>query len=395
MNENYLQIMPFQMPFFPIQLNLFTGEPEPQIWQMPDDLFIEEGYALTLGEGITLVQSGDMSQLVLSGFGLFLAKKSERLIVKENGKSVYEFPFFRLGEIIIQSHGIAISSDLIEELCEQGIRLSFLGFSGKPYAMLTSPMLSATIQARREQILAYSDKRGVEFSKRIVEGKIKNQAKLLKYFGKYLKQSDTERYSHIEELSKSIESLAEQSKVIEANRIDDARGNLMGLEGTAAKFYWEGVKTIISNKIKFQGREHQGATDPVNILLNYGYGILYSTVWGAVLNAGLEPFAGFLHVDRPGKPSLVLDLVEEFRQPVVDRVVISFINLGEEIKITNGLISQDTRKRFSEKVVERLGTYEPFQGKKYQIKSIIQMQARTLASFLKGQGEYRPFSFKW
>jgi len=57
----------------------------------------------------------------------------------------------------------------------------------------------------------------------------------------------------------------------------------------------------------------------VNSALNYGYGILYGQVWGAVMNAGFEPFAGFLHLDRPGKPSLVLDLIEEFRQPIVDR----------------------------------------------------------------------------
>ncbi|MBI4483225.1 MAG: CRISPR-associated endonuclease Cas1 [Acidobacteria bacterium] len=63
-----------------------------------------------------------------------------------------------------------------------------------------------------------------------------------------------------------------------------------------------------------------------------------SHVWGAVLNAGLEPFAGFLHVDRPGKPSLVLDLVEEFRQPVVDRVVLSHVNLGSAIRIENGML---------------------------------------------------------
>ena len=74
----------------------------------------------------------------------------------------------------------------------------------------------------------------------------------------------------------------------------------MGTEGTAGRLYWEGVKEIISHRVEFLGREHRGAQDAVNSLLNYGYGILYSQVWGAVLNAGLEPFAGFLHVDRPG-----------------------------------------------------------------------------------------------
>src|SRR5205823_7661479 len=114
--------------------------------------------------------------------------------------------------------------------------------------------------------------------------------------------------------------------------------------------YWEAVTEIISQKVEFLGREHVGATDAVNSLLNYGYGILYAQVWGAVINAGLEPFAGFLHVDRPGKPSLVLDLVEEFRQPVVDRTVIAFINLGQSMRMENGLLDQETRRAIAEKI---------------------------------------------
>jgi len=167
------------------------------------------------------------------------------------------------------------------------------------------------------------------------------------------------------------------------------------LEGSSAKHYWEGVKELIGHKTQFFGREHRGAMDLVNALLNYGYGILYSMVWGAVLNAGLEPFAGFLHVDRPGKPSLVLDLVEEFRQPVIDKVVVAYVNVGEESSMKDGQLTQETRRRFAEKVIERLETPEPFQGRRYQVRSIIQMQARNLATFLRGQGEYRPFSFKW
>lgn len=116
---------------------------------------------------------------------------------------------------------------------------------------------------------------------------------------------------------------------------------------------------------------------------------------GAVLNAGLEPFAGFLHVDRPGKPSLVLDLVEEFHQPVVDRAVIAHLNLGEEVKLVQGMLETGTRKALVERVMERLLATETYQGKRYQVRSILQMQARRLASFLRGERVYKAFSFKW
>ncbi len=169
----------------------------------------------------------------------------------------------------------------------------------------------------------------------------------------------------------------------------------MGLEGVAGRLYWQGVTALIESKAEFMGRVHQGATDGVNALLNYGYGILYAQVWGAVVNAGLEPFAGFLHVDRPGKPSLVLDLVEEFRQPVVDRAVIAFINLGQSLTMQDGLLDQGTRRAIGEKILERLSSTERFRGEQFQIRSIIQMQARSLVSFLRGKSKYKPFSFRW
>jgi CRISPR-associated protein Cas1 len=155
------------------------------------------------------------------------------------------------------------------------------------------------------------------------------------------------------------------------------------------------VRTIIGQRVEFFGREHRGAVDAVNSLLNYGYGILYSQVWGAVLNAGLEPFAGFLHVDRPGKPSLVLDLVEEFRQPVVDRAVIAHLNLGEEIKLSQGMLETETRKLLVGRILDRLQSTEVYQGRRYQVRSIIQMQARRLASALRGDATYKAFAFKW
>ncbi len=375
----------------PAQFNLFTGEAE----ALPVLIDSDEEKDIRIDEGITLAKSGDASQVILSGFGLFLGKKSGRLLVKKDKKVIYEFPFFRLNEVVVASKGISFSSDLIQELCERGIRVSFLTNSGRPCAMLTSPMLSATVAARREQILAFNDERGFEFSKAVVRGKLKNQERLLRYFGKYLKTSDPKRFKRLERIIDALRGLSKNMKGIKGNCVDEARDTLMGIEGTAGRLYWEGVKEIIGSKVEFFGRETRGAVDEVNSMLNYGYGILYSHVWGAVVNAGLEPFAGFLHVDRPGKPSLVLDLVEEFRQPVVDRTVISYINLGEKIEMKEGLLSAETRKTVAEKIIKRLDSVEVYKGRRYQIRSIIQIQARNLASFLKGERRYRPFTFRW
>jgi CRISPR-associated protein Cas1 len=379
------------IPLPPAQYDLFTGEAKVLPIRIDRD-FDEE---LRVSEDIVLVRSGDAAQLVLSGFGLFMSKKSDRLIVKKGKDLLYEFPFFRLSEVTVVSKGITLSSDVIMELCQRGVQINFMQGTGKPYAKLSSPMLSATIHARREQLRAIDDERGVRFSRTVVSGKLKNQRNLLLYFGKYLKKSDPDRYDKLVGFAESLAGLEKRTASIKGASMEGARNELLGVEGVSGRVYWEGVQTIIEGKQEFFGRVHRGATDKVNSMLNYGYGILYSQVWGAVVSAGLEPFAGFLHVDRPGKPSLVLDLVEEFRQPVVDRQVIAHINLGENIGMEGGLLDAETRKTISQKILDRLESRETYQGKKYQIRSIIQIQARNLASFLRGERTYKPFSFKW
>jgi len=349
-----------------------------------------------------VAKTADLAQVILSGYGIYLGKKSERLQIKVAGKvakdangSTYEFPLFRLSEIVIASRGVSFSSDLLEEFCERGIRLTFLDYAGRPYAMLSSPTLTATVESRREQLKAFDDVRGLEFARAVVRGKIRNQRHLLLYCGKYLKQSDPERHTAVTDLAKQLRQLEVKARKVAGTTIAEKRQELLGLEGVAGRIYWQGFKMIVESKAEFMGRVHRGADDPLNALLNYGYGILYGHVWGAVANAGLEPFAGFLHVDRPGKPSLVLDLVEEFRQPVVDRTVIAFVNLGQKTEMKEGLLDEDTRKAIAEKVLERLASTEEFRGQQYQIRSIVQMQARALVSFLRGKGSYKPFSFRW
>ncbi len=375
----------------PAQYDLFTGEPK--VIPIVVDRDFDDEYRVS--DEIVLARSGDAAQLILSGFGIFMSKKSDRLIVKKGKDLLYEFPFFRLSEVTVASRGITLSSDLIMELCQRGIQINFMQGTGSPYAKLSSPMLSATIQARREQISALNDERGIRFSKIIIAGKLKNQRKLLNYFGKYLKKTDDERFKKIDKNARLLRDYEKRVTEIKGADINEARSGLLGIEGVSGSVYWDGVQEVIRGKTEFFGRVTRGAGDKVNSMLNYGYGILYSQVWGAVVTAGLEPFAGFLHVDRPGKPSLVLDLVEEFRQPVVDRTIISHVNLGESINMEGGLLSADTRKAVSQKILQRLESRETYQGKKYQIRSVIQIQARNLAGFLRGEKEYKPFSFKW
>lgn len=386
-----------------------------------------------------------MESVIVSGFGVMLGRTSERLVVRgakprletvEGGPQLLlpiempsrpplrlvtsngvkepekplrrppagavrtkaeqvELPLFRISEIIVTGTGVAISSDLIEECCERGIRLAFLTPGGKPFALLSSPMLTATVQTRREQFAAYGNERGLEFARAIVRGKLGNQAALLKYFGKYLKDAIPEAFAVVTTAIRGIDADRRRTDTVMGPSVDEARGALLAIEGSAGKHYWSGVRKLLDGHAAFSAREHRGAPDPVNSALNYGYGILYTQVWGALMNAGLEPFAGFLHVDRPGKPSLALDLIEEFRQPVVDRAVIALLTKGTEIETREGMLMDESRQAVAAAVLERLDGEVNFRGRRQRVRSVIQIQARNLAMHLRGGDAYRAFAFKW
>src|SRR5439155_18817820 len=119
---------------------------------------------------------------------------------------------------------------------------------------------------------------------------------------------------------------------------------------------------IIPAELTWPAPEHPGASDLLNSALNYDYGILYFQVEHARTLAGLDPYGGFLHADRPGKPSLVLDLIEEFRQIIVDRTIIGMVNKHVTIvQDEQQRLTIETRKKIVEKLRERLAASEPYE----------------------------------
>lgn len=337
-----------------------------------------------------------MEHVIVSEYGSFLSKTSERLVVKENKQVIQEIPFFDIEHITVASKGVSLSADVIRVCAEQGIPITFLGSRGEPYALLSSPALTATASTRREQYKALEDRRGANLVREIIDAKIHNQSSLLKYAAKYRKQRDIQLYTSIMDAAKKVDAHREELKKITASLLDgDLRGRLLSVEGRASQTYWQGFQDLLVSEVQFPGREHRGAADPVNSLLNYGYGILYNQLHCALLLAGLEPFAGFLHVDRPGKHALVLDMVEEFRQPVVDRTVLAFLNKGGEFALEEERLPDKIRKDFAAKVRERLESPELYEGKKLKIKTIIERQARHLATYLRGEGKYKGFRSTW
>jgi len=265
------------------------------------------------------------------------------------------------------------------------------------YAGLYAAGLTGTVQTRRAQLLAYEDGRGLALATAFASGKIENQSRLLKYVAKYRKEADPSLYEELRLVAQEVLDHLEELRRLEAGRADEVREQILAAERRAAQRYWDALKLVVPEQYEWPGRRRRGAKDPLNAALNYGYGILYGQIERAIILAGLDAYGGFIHADRPGKPSLVLDLIEEFRAPVVDRTVLGLVNKRTKLaQDEKGLLTLETRRLLAERILARLETAERYERKRQPLRVIIQNQARHIATFVRGERrEYRPFLAKW
>lgn len=337
-----------------------------------------------------------VQHLVADQYGSHIGKYSERLRVTQKGETLAQAPLLYLESVAVLNRGVSISADALEACCERGIPVHFLDAQGAPFASLYAAGLTGTVITRREQMRAYDDERGVKLGLAFAAGKIQNQATTLRYFAKTRKDTPVG-----EGLLQASTEVAEQQARLEefktAAQVDAIRSQLLAVEGNAARIYWQAVRAVVPEQYGWTAREGRGAKDAINSLLNYGYGILYGTVERAIVLAGLDPFAGFVHVDRPGKPSLTLDLIEEFRQEAVDRAVVGLATRRFAVEQNEqGWLSEATRRQFAEHILGHLETAVRYNGQKHPLQQVIQMQARALASFVRSEREeYTPFKASW
>lgn len=336
--------------------------------------------------------------LIVDQYGAFLGRHSERLKLTVKGELIAERPLLGLQHVLVLAGGVSLSADAVRGCAERGIQISFVSRSGSPYAKLVAPELTGTVQTRRQQLLAFEDQRGVHLAQAFAVGKLQNQATLLKYMAKYRQTAAPATYEMAREAAFRIEHLARRIAEVEAEALVTVRVTIMNLEAQAARHYWEAARHLVQLPpgVEWPGRETRGATDLVNQCLNYGYGILYAQVERAALLAGLDPYAGFLHEDRPGKPSLVLDLIEEFRPYAVDRCVFALLNQRVQLaQDERGRLDDATRATLAKRVQERLEGEELHEGRRRRLRTIIQSQARRVATYVRGEAAYKAWAGRW
>lgn len=334
------------------------------------------------------------AELVVSTPGSYVGASYKGITVKLQGKVINK-PSPVLKHITVVGKGVSLSSNALMFCMDHKIPIDFFDGKGKQYASVLSPVFIDETLWNKQLQLPLEQK--VELASQIIAGKLKNQQNLVKYYHKYHKDVSTgclpEKY--IEAVLK-IDKLIKQAKAYLRTDENYATG-LMTLESQGAIAYWAYIRELIADDgVEFVRREHQGATDLVNSLLNYGYAILYSRVWKNLLAAKLNPSIGILHAKQDGKPTLVFDVVELFRAQMVDRVVISLIQKKMTLKMHDGLLNESTKRMLIRHILERLNRYEKFRGEEITFSQIILKQSQEIASFITGDSqEFKPYISKW
>lgn len=333
-------------------------------------------------------------EMVVKSPGVYIGIANGKIIARRQ-KEVLLKAGSQLKNISVLTTAVSFSGQAIQYCAEHGVSVDFMGFDGKPYAMLVAPQYPDA-RTSLAQVKALKDETGQRWAARVIYAKLQNQANLMKYYAKYHHGKDNAFTSVFEKCLVKMEGSADAALVFSGRDANNYREQIMAIEAHGADNYWQMVKALLDGYIAFPSRIHRGATDPVNCMLNYGYGMLYARVWEALIKARLNPCIGYIHANEPNRPALVYDFIEQFRQQAVDRPVFGILAKGEAIEIKEGRLSEATRDLLVDNIFERLNKLELYRGKRQRFTDIMEHQARETARFFNGEVKtYKPYIAKW
>lgn len=257
-------------------------------------------------------------ELVLNTFGTYLTKDTDTFVViYQDGKQRIDPA--KLKSITI-SKGAQISSDAAILAIEHNIDVYFVDNKGTPVGRIWSNKFGSISTIRRNQLEFSFSAKAIEWIKGIICEKIDNQVALLLS----VLVDDTVIENKFNTIINRLEDYKTKIRAAEGVVISDMAPSLRGWEGTATRNYFKALNIIIPEKYRFAERSQNPAMDVFNCLLNYGYGILYGKIEGALIKSGIDPYIGIMHRDDYNRPVLVFDIIEKYRV-WVDYVVVSLV----------------------------------------------------------------------
>ncbi len=339
-----------------------------------------------------------LNTLYVTTQGAYLARDGETVAVRVERETRLRIPLHTLASIICFGQ-VSCSPPLMQLCAERGVRISFLSEHGRFWARVEGPV-SGNVLLRREQYRRSDDPcQSAVIARAVVTAKVANQRIVL-----LRALRDHPEIAANGEVKAAADSLGRALIMLQEEQSLD---NVRGMEGDAARRYF-GVfdHLIVSRKEEFffQERSRRPPLDNMNALMSFLYTLLVHDVRSALETVGLDPAVGFLHRDRPGRPSLALDLMEELRPVLADRLALSLVNRqqikGKGFKTTETgavVMDDETRKAvliaYQKRKQEEL--QHPFINEKVALGLLPYVQALLLSRYLRGDLDgYPPYFWK-
>lgn len=327
-----------------------------------------------------------MAVLYVREQGAYVRRSNECVIVSKGTDKLLQMPVANLDNLAVIGN-VQVTSQALQMLMAQGVDVNYFTRSGK-YLGCTAAEASKNIFLRLAQYEAWHNlERRMETARRIVDNKIQNQMNMIRRYpfsaGSYVWQPDVEKM----DLYRSRLPGRQTSNEI------------LGVEGICSNIYFGAFGRMFRCGFEFHGRNRRPPRDPINVMISLGYTFLTKEVSNALDAESFEMYLGFLHGIRYGRKSLALDIVEEFRQPVVDRLVIRLFNKRmitkydfstEEEQV---LLNEEGFKKFCREF-ERWMTDKDFSGGEMSFRSRIREQVGLLKKSVQTEAAYLPFRWE-
>lgn len=339
-----------------------------------------------------------LNTLYVTSGNKYLSLDGENVVVLEEQKEIGRVPLHNLQAIV--TFGYTGASPALMGACAQrNIDLAFMSGNGRFLARVTGEVKGNVMLRKKQYRISENEQEKICIARNFILGKVYNSRWVL------------ERASRDYALRLDVEQIKKKSGILAQSLIDirkcENAEKLLGLEGEAATVYFSAFDQLIlqqKDNFYFHGRNKRPPLDNVNAMLSFAYSLLAGMCGSALETVGLDPYVGFLHTDRPGRMSLALDIMEEFRSIMADRFVVTLINkriIKQEhfIKKENGavILNDEGRKIFlsawqsrKQEVIEH-----PFLDEKVEWGMVPYVQCMLLARYLRGDlDEYPPFFWK-
>ena len=343
-----------------------------------------------------------LNTLYLQEQGSILRKDGERFSVEKEGRQINEIIVRRVEQILVLGN-ITLTTPAMQYCMRSNIPVTFLSQHGSYFGRLEATTADHSALERFQYLRSLDEPFTLDIARCIVLAKIRNSRTMIQKRRAMAWESNGELKEKFDTTLFLMNSLSEHTKTCESME------SLRGLEGKAAALYFELFGLLFKKELPFYTktfrRVRRPPTDPVNSLLSFGYTLLHNNIFSLVRMKGMNPYIGFLHAEDKGNPSLINDLIEEFRT-IIDSMTLYTLNKGVlrnkdfyyRKDKTGCFMTDDARKKFLEVFEHRMWeeSHDPQSGKTMNVRRHIETQVLNISEVLAGTRTlYEPYRTEW